>query len=101
MRTHNHSRVRGGLSSPTYKSWQGMHQRCSNPNDDKWKYYGERGIQVCERWQSFENFLADMGERPPDRTLDRIDNEGDYEPDNCRWADAVTQSRNRRGTRYT
>lgn len=91
---HGHT-WHGGFS-PTYMSWKGMHQRCRNPSQQSWKYYGGRGIVVCERWRSFENFLADMGERPEDRTLDRIDPYGNYEPANCRWATAVEQRRNRR-----
>jgi len=90
MRTHNLSKSR------TYKSWQGMWQRCTNPKHHKFAAYGRFGITVCDRWKSFENFLADMGERPAGMTLDRIDGSGHYEPDNCRWADIYTQNRNRR-----
>jgi hypothetical protein len=73
-----------------------MHNRCSNPNETSYPHYGGRGIKVCERWGKFENFLADMGERPPGLTLDREDNERDYGPDNCKWASRSEQSKNKR-----
>jgi len=94
--THGHSFV-GGKETPTYSSWHSMKQRCLNPKATKWKHYGARGVRVCERWRiSFENFLADMGERPAGKTLDRIDPDGNYEPGNCRWATMVQQRHNRR-----
>lgn len=73
-----------------------MRQRCENPNTPKFAHYGGRGIKVCDRWQSFENFAADMGERPKGTTLDRIDVNGNYESSNCRWATHLEQRHNRR-----
>lgn len=94
--THGHSRSRS-RPSPTYSSWASMIGRCCNPNSAVFHYYGGRGITVCERWKKFENFLADMGERPsPDLSLDRIDNNGNYEPGNCRWATWDVQCANKR-----
>lgn len=81
---------------PTYQSWCAMINRCFQPSQPSYQYYGARGITVCERWRSYENFLADMGERPEGMTLDRIDNDLGYEPSNCRWATATEQSRNQR-----
>lgn len=72
-----------------------MIQRCTNPKRDRYPVYGGRGITVCVRWRTFENFLEDMGERPVGRTLDRINNDGNYEPGNCRWATAEEQALNK------
>ena len=82
--------------SSTYISWQCMGSRCNNPKAAGYAYYGGRGIKVCERWHQFENFLADMGERPEGMTLDRVDSNGNYGPGNCRWATYSDQSRNQR-----
>lgn len=83
-------------SDPTYASWHDMHTRCTNPKSNSFKNYGERGIKICERWNNFMNFLADMGSRPERKVLDRIDNDGNYEPSNCRWATYVESARNTR-----
>lgn len=78
----------------TYKSWQSMKDRCLNPKATRYSEYGAKGITVCDRWLVFENFLADMGERPAGKTLDRKDNKKGYEPANCRWATYAQQTRN-------
>ncbi|SRR6266404_8515046 len=96
--THGHTtgRTRGEQWSPTYLSWSAMIARCMNPRGSHYYLYGGRGITVCDRWLAFENFLIDMGKRPANRTLDRINNDGNYEPGNCRWATVLEQSRNKR-----
>lgn len=96
-------RATHGMSgTPEYKTWQSMRDRCQNPKAEQYSNYGERGIQVCERWNdSFENFYQDMGARPaPNLSIDRREVNGDYEPGNCRWADSKTQSNNRRTNKY-
>lgn len=96
--THGHTcRTGGRRTSPTYNSWQSMRQRCTNKNARAYKNYGGRGIRVCERWlNSFDNFLEDMGERPEDKTLGRINNDGSYTSKNCRWESPAQQGKNSR-----
>jgi len=86
----------GQVSTPTYRSWRSMVGRCRNEGYAHYDRYGGRGIKVCDRWDKFENFYADMGDRPKGYTLDRIDPAGNYEPTNCRWLDKSGQRRNQR-----
>lgn len=88
---HGHSIE--GQEHPLWKTWMSMRTRCANPNDP---YYGGRGIKVCGRWDNFVNFVADMGERPPGHVLDRINNDGNYEPSNVRWVTPKQSAANRR-----
>jgi len=86
----------GMSKTQTYEAWHSMNQRCKNPNLKAYKNYGERGITVCDRWFKFENFLEDMGVRPEGLSLERINNEEGYNPQNCKWATTAEQNRNKR-----
>ena len=90
---HGHA---AGERTRTYQTWMAMKARCLRANHPWWRCYGGRGITVCERWMKFENFLADMGLKPVGLTLDRENNDGNYEPGNCRWATQKQQIHNRR-----
>lgn len=101
VRSKTHGHTANGKSSKVYRIWAQMIQRCTTPTDKKFHAYGARGISVCDRWrESFQDFLADMGERPEGMSIDRIDNNGNYEPGNCRWATNMQQSRNTRQNKF-
>lgn len=90
----------GCVGSKEYNIWKSMNQRCHNPNNSAFKYYGEKGINVCKEWRnSFETFLKDMGNKPEGKSLDRINNEDGYSKENCRWADKIQQMNNRSNNR--
>ena len=95
-RKHGESTGRKGVGSVEYRRWLAMRDRCRNPRNKHFKDYGGRGISVCNHWDSYENFLADMGRCPPGHSIDRVNNNGNYEPGNCRWATASEQRRNQR-----
>lgn len=98
--TGERGRTHGMTETPIYRVWQAMMNRCRNRNQPAWRNYGGRGISVCERWHSFDNFLEDMGPRPSGRSIDRIDNSKGYFKENCRWATRAQQARNTRRNRF-
>ncbi|MCK4525923.1 hypothetical protein KAW18_01025 [candidate division WOR-3 bacterium] len=92
--THGHTK--NGKRSPEYRCWEQMKARCQNSNNISYENYGGRGISICERWHSFENFYEDMGDKPEGLTLERKNNNGNYEPGNCQWTTWKEQNNNRR-----
>lgn len=99
VRCTTHGEAISHKLSREYKTWIGIRNRCLTPSSQHYKWYGARGIGICGRWMDYRNFLADMGRCPDGFSIERINNDGDYEPGNCKWADVVTQANNRRSNR--
>ncbi len=91
-----HGETVGRVQSIEFRTWASMLSRCYNQSVPAYRHYGGRGIKVCKAWHEFTNFLGDMGRRPPGRSIDRLDNDGNYEPGNCRWATPKQQANNRK-----
>lgn len=98
MSTHGHTK--GGKFTKEYAAWANMHARCYRRSSPMYHRYGGRGIAVCKRWHSFENFLSDMGEKPQGKSLERINNDRNYSPKNCRWATSIEQNSNKSSNRF-
>ena len=101
MGNWKHGHCKNNIITPTYTIWASMHARCNNSKNKAYKWYGGRGIVVCDRWKDFRHFLSDMGERPKGLTIERKDNDGNYKPNNCKWATQQEQQQNKRGVKLT